>query len=281
MNKTVLITGCSSGIGRATAESFLEDEWTVYATARDTDDVTDLAEMGAATAELDVTDARDVERVVDRVIDDQGRIDCLVNNAGTGQFGPLEDVPTDALEDQFDVNLNGPHRLVREVLPHMRDREEGTIVNVSSAVGLLAVPGQGAYSASKFALEGYSDALRNEVADHGIEVVLVEPGPVATNFEARVADSRDRLERSGAYEQYYEMMEDRRDVDASETFGMEPARVGDVIKDAASVTDPDPRYPSGPSRGRVPTVDCSRVAGATACGRCSGNSPPSRHDRGP
>jgi NAD(P)-dependent dehydrogenase (short-subunit alcohol dehydrogenase family) len=245
MNKTVLITGCSSGIGRATAESFLEDEWTVYATARDTDDVTDLAEMGAATAELDVTDARDVERVVDRVVDDQGRIDCLVNNAGTGQFGPLEDVPTDALEDQFDVNLNGPHRLVREVLPHMRDREEGTIVNVSSAVGLVAVPGQGAYSASKFALEGYSDALRNEVADHGIEVVLVEPGPVATNFEARVADSRDRLERSGAYEQYYEMMEDRRDVDASETFGMEPARVGDVIKDAASVTDPDPRYPVG------------------------------------
>jgi len=245
MNKTVLITGCSSGIGRATAESFLDDEWTVYATARDTDDVTDLAEMGAATAELDVTDARDVERVVDRVLDDQGRIDCLVNNAGTGQFGPLEDVPTDALDDQFDVNLNGPHRLVREVLPHMRDREEGTIVNVSSAVGLLAVPGQGAYSASKFALEGYSDALRNEVADHGIEVVLVEPGPVATNFEARVADSRDRLERSGAYEQYYEMMEDRRDIDASETFGMEPGRVGDVIKDAASVTDPDPRYPVG------------------------------------
>jgi NAD(P)-dependent dehydrogenase (short-subunit alcohol dehydrogenase family) len=245
MDKTVLITGCSSGIGRATAEAFLDDEWTVYATARDEDDVADLAEAGCATAELDVTNAREVERVVDRVIDDQGRIDCLVNNAGTGQFGAIEDVPTGAVHDQFDVNLYGPHRLIRAVLPHMREREAGRIINVSSAVGLLATPGEGVYSASKHALEGLSDALRAEVDPYGVDVVLVEPGPVATEFEDRVERSRRNLERSGAYEDIYAVQDDRAAIDASATFGMAPEEVATVIKDAASVTDPDPRYPVG------------------------------------
>ncbi|MFW6017180.1 MAG: SDR family oxidoreductase [Halapricum sp.] len=245
MAKTVLITGSSSGIGRATAEAFLDDEWTVYATARDHADLTALSEAGCETAELDVTDAREVERVVDRIIDEQGRIDCLVNNAGTAQFGPLEDVPTDALGEQFDVNVYGPHRLIRAVLPHMRHREQGRIVNVSSVTGFLATPGEGAYSASKFALEGMSDALRNEVDQYGIEVVLVEPGPVATEFERRVEASRDRLERSGAYETIYEIQDDRAAIEASDTFGMPPEAVAATIRDAATVTDPDPRYPVG------------------------------------
>lgn len=245
MTKTVLITGCSSGIGRATAEAFLADEWTVYATARDEDDITDLGDGGCETAELDVTNAREVERVVDRIVDEQGRIDCLVNNAGTAQFGPLEDVPTGALDDQFDVNVYGPHRLIRAVLPHMRNREAGRIVNVSSVTGFLATPGEGAYSASKFALEGLSDALRNEVDQYGIEVVLVEPGPVATGFEQRVEASRDRLERSGAYEAVYGIQDDRAAIEASDTFGMPPEAVATTIKDAATVTNPDPRYPVG------------------------------------
>jgi len=245
MAKTVLITGCSSGIGRATAEAFLADEWTVYATARDEAELADLSEAGCETAELDVTNAREVERVVNRIVDEQGRIDCLVNNAGTAQFGPLEDVPTDALDDQFDVNVYGPHRLIRAVLPHMRDREAGRIINVSSVTGFLATPGEGAYSASKFALEGLSDALRNEVDQYGIEVVLIEPGPVATEFEQRVEASRDRLEESGAYEAIYGIQDDRAAIEASDTFGMAPEAVATTIKDAATVTDPDPRYPVG------------------------------------
>jgi len=240
-----LITGCSSGIGRASAERFLEEDWTVYATARDTDDIADLADAGAETATLDVTNARQVERVVDRVIDEQGRIDCLVNNAGTGQFGPVEDVPTDALHEQFDVNLYGPHRLTRAVLPHMREQEEGTIVNVSSLQGRLAAPGLGAYSASKFALEAMSDSLRAEVDPYGIDVVVVEPGVVETRFADRTDESRERLERSGAYDAVYEAQDDRRAIEYDELFGIPPEDVATVIYDAAAMTDPNPRYAVG------------------------------------
>ena len=182
--KTVLITGCSSGIGRATAYAFLEDDWRVYATARDTADIERLGEAGCDINTLDVTDPDDIERVVDRIVERDGRVDCLVNNAGYGQHGPIEDVPDDLLQRQFDVNLFGPHRLVRGVLPHMREREDGTIVNVSSVAGRLASPGMGAYSASKFAMEGYSDALRNEVAPHGVDVSVIQPGPVKTKFRS-------------------------------------------------------------------------------------------------
>ena len=143
--KTVLITGCSSGIGRATAEAFLDEGWEVYATARNPADVETLGDRGCTVATLNVTEDDDVVRVVDRIVDEQGRIDCLVNNAGYAQFGSLEDVPTDAVHRQFDVNVYGPHRLTRAVLPHMRRRREGTIVNVSSAAGRVAFPGGGAY----------------------------------------------------------------------------------------------------------------------------------------
>ena len=244
-DRTVLITGCSSGIGRASAERFLNEDWTVYATARDTDDIADLKDAGAATAKLDVTNARAVERVVDRIVDEQGQIDCLVNNAGYGQFGPVEDVPTDAVADQFDVNVYGPHRLTRAVLPHMREQEDGTIINVSSLYGRITTPGMGVYSASKFALEALSDALRAEVDPHGIDVVLVEPGVVETDFADTTDDSRDRLDASGAYEAIYEGQSDRRAIEYDGLFGIPPADVATVIYDAAAMTDPDPRYAVG------------------------------------
>ncbi|WP_158853408.1 SDR family NAD(P)-dependent oxidoreductase [Halorhabdus sp. CUG00001] len=244
-DRIALITGCSSGIGRASAERFLEEDWTVYATARDTGDLADLAEAGAETANLDVTNARAVERVVDRIVDEQGRIDCLVNNAGYGQFGPVEDVPTDVFHDQFDVNVYGPHRLTRAVLPHMRDREAGTIINVSSLYGRITTPGMGVYSASKFALEAMSDALRAEVDPHGIDVVLVEPGVVETDFADTAEATRERLEESGAYEAVYEGQDDRRAIEYDGLFGIPPEDVATAIFDAAAMTDPDPRYAIG------------------------------------
>jgi NAD(P)-dependent dehydrogenase (short-subunit alcohol dehydrogenase family) len=264
--KTVLITGCSSGIGRATALAFLEEDWRVYATARNPADVETLGEKGCRIATLDVTDPDDVDRVVDRVIDEEGHLSCLVNNAGYAQFGPVEDVPTGQVHRQFDVNLYGPHRLLRAALPHMRDQEAGTIVNVSSAAGRLSFPGGGIYAGSKFALEAMSDALRNEVDEYGVDVVLIEPGPVETSFtdraEAEVygdddpngdaadadgdaADDIPGIDRTGAYESFYELFADTKLVGGGGLGAIPPERVAEDIVDAASSTKPKARYQPG------------------------------------
>jgi NADP-dependent 3-hydroxy acid dehydrogenase YdfG len=245
MAKTVLITGASSGIGHATAEAFLDDDWRVWATARDTDDITDLADAGCETAQLDVTNARHCERVVESIVTEANRIDCLVNNAGYGQFGAVEDVPTTDLHDQFDVNLYGPHRLIREALPHMRARENGTIINVSSVAGRLSLPGQGVYSASKFALEGLSDALRAEVDGLGVDVVLVEPGPVETDFDSRASETLEDLDETGEYGWLYQAHEDSRLAGVQDGLSVTPGAVALTIRDAANTHDPKPRYPVG------------------------------------
>jgi NAD(P)-dependent dehydrogenase (short-subunit alcohol dehydrogenase family) len=244
--KTVLITGCSSGIGRATARAFLDEEWEVYATARNPADIETLGERGCDISTLDVTDADDVERVVSRIVDEHGRVDCLVNNAGYAQFGPVEDVPTEKVHQQFDVNVYGPHRLTRAVLPHMREQEEGTIVNVSSAAGRLSFPGGGVYCGSKFALEAMSDALRVEVDDLGINVVLVEPGPVDTSFQDRAAEEvDDGLDRSEAYASFYKAFDDADAVGGGGFWEESPERVAEDIVNAASATKPAARYPVG------------------------------------
>jgi len=246
MTKTVLITGCSSGIGRATAECFLEEEWSVWATARDEDDLADLAAAGCETLELDVTDGDRCEAVVEEVLAQDGRIDALVNNAGFAQYGPVEDVPTERVHAQFDVNLYGPHRLSRAVLPSMRQRGDGTIVNVSSLLGRVALPGNGVYSASKFALEAMSDALRAEVMEFGVDVVVVEPGPVDTAFEEQALDTLGFTRSSADYEWLYDAYEDATLLARSSPLALEPEDVATVVVDAASVTDSAPRYPVGP-----------------------------------
>ncbi|WP_267642552.1 SDR family oxidoreductase [Haloarchaeobius amylolyticus] len=243
--ETVLITGCSSGIGRETAKAFLDEDWQVYATARDTEAIADLADAGCKTAELDVTDRGQVERVVDRIVDEHGRIDCVVNNAGFAQMGPVEDVPTDKVHEQFDVNVYGPHRLIRAALPHMRESERGTIVNISSALGRITIPGSGIYSASKFAIESMSDALRGEVDQYDVDVVVVEPGPVETEFYDRADDELDDLPRSDAYGDLYEMYDDANTVSGGSPMSVTPTRVAETILNAASSTNPDPRYPVG------------------------------------
>ncbi|QLD88650.1 SDR family oxidoreductase [Natronomonas salina] len=244
-NRTVLITGCSSGIGRATAYAFLDEEWQVYATARNPADIEKLGDAGCDIGTIDVRDTGDVERVVDRILEEEGRIDALVNNAGYGQHGPLEDVDEDRFQKQFDVNVFGPHRLVREVLPHMREREDGTIVNVSSVAGRLAAPGMGAYAASKHAIEGYSDALRLEVEPFGVDVSVVQPGPVQSSFRDRVDDELGRLERTRDYEDLYEFQEDASLFGADSPIAVHPAEVAEAIVEASVTPDPDPRYVVG------------------------------------
>ncbi|ADB62708.1 short-chain dehydrogenase/reductase SDR (plasmid) [Haloterrigena turkmenica DSM 5511] len=242
-DSVVLITGSLSGIGHATARAFRARGWRVWATSRDPADVADLEARGCRTAALDVTDGDQIRTVVDRLLAADGRIDCLVNNAGFGQAGAVEDVPDERVRAQFDVNVYGPLRLVRAVLPHMRAQRSGTIVNVSSIMGRVSYPTRGVYAGSKHALEGITDALRNEVAGFGVDVVLVEPGAVDTGFDDRLRRTDESIDRTAAYERAYAAI-DRAQRRAGR-FATDPADVADVIATAATATDPDHRYVVG------------------------------------
>lgn len=239
---TALVTGCSGGIGRAAAEAFADEGWTVYATAREEGDLAALDEEFEAV-ELDVTDGAQCAAAVDRVLSERGHLDCLVNNAGFGQLGAVEDLRPHRLHRQMDVNLYGPHRLIREALPHMREAESGRIVNVSSFLAHVGVPGMGAYGASKAALDAMSEALRREVADFDVEVVLIEPGFVTTDFGDRAMDELAGLDESGAYDDLYGAYDDREFV--VEVAGDSPAAVADAVVHAATCSDPAPRVRVG------------------------------------
>jgi NAD(P)-dependent dehydrogenase (short-subunit alcohol dehydrogenase family) len=245
MVRTVLITGCSTGIGRATARRFLDAGWDVYATARDPDEIRDLKARGCRTAALDVTDDAQVRSVVDRVYEERGRLDCLVNNAGYGQFGAVEDVPLEAIVEQFDVNTFGPLRLVHAVLPRMRARGDGTIINVGAGAGGVTVPGLGIYTGSKFALESVSDALRQEVSPHGVDVAVVEPGYVATDFYDRALAEIESIEHTPAYADLYRVLDDIGIVQRGGPGINRSERVAEAIFEAATAERPDAVYRVG------------------------------------
>jgi NAD(P)-dependent dehydrogenase (short-subunit alcohol dehydrogenase family) len=205
---SVLITGCSTGIGRATAQLLAARGWHVFATARQLDSMADLAPGAITPLVLDVTDEASCREAVESVLQQAGRIDALVNNAGYGHTGPLEEIPLEDVRAQFEVNTFAPLRLAQLVIPAMRAQGGGRIVNVSSVMGRVTIPFLGLYNASKFALEAMSDALRIELAPWGIRVILVEPGSVRTPFYARISRYmartlenpeslyRDRVERA-------------------------------------------------------------------------------------
>ncbi|MCR6733846.1 MAG: SDR family NAD(P)-dependent oxidoreductase [Afipia sp.] len=183
-NGPVLITGCSSGVGFAAAKLFRAAGYETFATARDPAALEDLRALGCRVLALDVTDENARRAVVGVIERDHGAVGSLVNNAGYGQYGPLEEIPLDALRRQFETNVFGGFRLSQLVLPAMRSAGRGRIVNVSSVAGRVSSIGGGAYHASKFAIEALTDALRPEVEPFGIDVVNVLPGPIATRFEA-------------------------------------------------------------------------------------------------
>jgi NAD(P)-dependent dehydrogenase (short-subunit alcohol dehydrogenase family) len=190
-SKAVLITGCSSGIGHATAEHLAARGWTVYASARRTESIADLAERGCRTLSLDVTDEDSMRAAVTAVEDAEGAVGVLVNNAGYSQSGAIETLPVDRLRAQFETNVFGLVRLCQLVLPGMRRQGGGRIVNVSSMGGRLTFPGGGAYHGTKHAVEALSDALRFEVRGFGVDVVLIEPGLIKTRFGETAAGSID------------------------------------------------------------------------------------------
>ena len=244
--QVILVTGCSSGIGRATAIEAAARGHRVFASGRRLPDLADLAVRGIDTLAIDVTDEVSVTRGVAAVLSAAGRIDALVNNAGFGQYGAIEDVSESEWRRQFDVNLFGTLSVLRAVLPAMRDARGGTIVNVSSVAGKVSIPFAGPYCASKHALEAVSDALRVEVAPWKIRVVVIEPGPIGTRFGERTREATARiLGTPGPYSSFYANAERASEKDFQRG-KRSPELVARVIARAIESRRPRTRYRVAP-----------------------------------
>lgn len=238
-----LVTGGSSGIGRATALLLARSGYRVFATVRSAakgDALrADAAGLPVEILQLDLVDEAGAHAVVQEVLRRAGRIDVLVNNAGYAKLGAVEDLPRDDLRHQFEVNVFGAMQLAREVVPTMRAQRAGRIVNVSSLAGKMSVPFMGAYCASKYALEAFSDALRTELKPAGIRVALVEPGPVATNFNHLARnESHLILQAPSVFHATYERMR----LQGAERWSASPERVARVIRRCIEASRPRARY---------------------------------------
>ncbi|WP_101261749.1 oxidoreductase [Labilibaculum filiforme] len=200
MNKEiVLITGASSGIGKATALLLLQKGYIVYATAPELFGMTDLQEKGAKIMQLDITNSENCKRIVDYIYKESKSIDILVNNAGYGLYGAIEDVSIEDARQQFEVHLFGLIQLTQMVLPKMRDNRKGRIINISSILGRMTLPMGGWYHASKYALEGISDCLRQEVKPFGIKVILINPGAIESEWANLALSKANENSKNTAY----------------------------------------------------------------------------------
>ena len=243
--RSILITGCSSGIGQEVANGLRERGWRVFATARQAADVERLSRAGLESLPLDVTDSGSIRSAVTRVLERTGGgLDALFNNAGYGQPGAVEDLSRTVLRAQFETNLFGAHELTCAVLPAMRRQGHGRIVQHSSVLGLVALPYRGAYNASKFALEGLTDTLRQELAGSGIRVCLIETGPVRSRFRANaLAMFQRHIDRAhSAHRAVYPAVERRLASVADDPFTQDPQAVLRKVVHALESPRPKPRY---------------------------------------
>jgi NAD(P)-dependent dehydrogenase (short-subunit alcohol dehydrogenase family) len=242
--RVALVTGASSGIGEAAAHELLAAGFTVYGTSRRA--VPGEERDGVVFLPLDVTDNQSAARAVREVLERSGRIDVLVNNAGLGVAGAAEESSIEQARALFDTNLFGAMRMTRAVLPQMREQGSGRVINLSSVLGLVPAPFGALYSASKHAIEGYSESVDHEVREHGVRVLLVEPAYTRTSFDANSIPADQPLTVYARRRQVFDglIAEAIRD-------GDEPSVVGQVI--VAAATDPRPklRYPAGPLARRV------------------------------
>jgi short-subunit dehydrogenase len=245
-SKAVLITGCSSGIGHATAELLAARNWTVYATARRPETLADLEQKGCSTLALDVNNEESMVAAVKAVTDAHGAVGVLINNAGYSQSGAVESVPVDQARAQFETNVFGLLRMCQLVLPGMREQGWGKIVNISSMGGRLTFPGGGLYHATKYAVEALSDALRFEVRGFGVDVIVVEPGLIVTRFGEVAASSVHEAADGGAYADF-----NRKVAEVTEgaykgpmaKLGAGPEAVAKKIAAALESRRPKARYP--------------------------------------
>ena len=248
--KVILITGASSGIGKATALQLIKEGHTVYGAARRVEQMKDLEEAGGYAIKMDVLEEDQMKSGVDQIIEKEGRIDVLVNNAGYAIYGSIEDITIDEARRQFEVNIFGLARLTQLVLPHMRDKKSGTIINISSVGGKIFTPLGAWYHATKHALEGWSDCLRMEVEQFGIDVVIIEPGAIKTEFMDVM--NQPMLDRSanGPYEALAKAL-DKAGKEAYTKKGRHsgPEVIARTISQSIAARKPKTRYVSGAMAG--------------------------------
>ena len=250
----ILITGCSTGIGRETARHLASRGHRVFATARKLEAIEDLKEAGCETLVCDVNDEASMTACVREVEGAQGAVGALVNNAGYSQSGAVETVPIESVRRQFETNVFGLMRMCQLVLPKMRERGEGRIVNVSSMGGKLVFPGGGVYHATKHAVEALSDALRWEVQQFGVDVVIIEPGLIKTDFATTAVGSISETDTEGPYSKFNHMVGK---VTAgaytgpTAKLGGGPDTVARKIEKAITARRPRTRYKVTPSAGLI------------------------------
>lgn len=243
--KVALVTGASSGIGEATAKQLREAGHIVYAAARRVERMQHLTASGIHVLAMDVTDEETMQAGIDRIVTEQGRIDILVNNAGYGSYGALEDVPMEEARRQFEVNVFGAARLAQLVLPHMRRQRSGTIVNVTSMGGKIYTPLGSWYHATKYALEAISDCLRLEVAPFGIDVVVIEPGGIRTEWPGIAADNVRAVSGDGPYAAQGDAVATSLTSDLSARYSSPPELIARTVAKAVRARRPRTRYAVG------------------------------------
>lgn len=250
ISRAVLVTGCSSGIGRSTALLFARRGWTVYATARRLETIEDLAKTGCRLLQLDVTDAESASAAVGAVVRQEGAIGVLVNNAGVSELGATETLSIERVQRVFEANVLGMLRMTQLALPGMRAQRWGRIVTIGSMNGRWIMPGFGAYAASKHAVEAFSDALRFEVRPFGIDVSLIAPGLVRTRFGEAAADRREAGSVDGAYDDFLDRVSHSTrtwDAGMRARIACDPQDVAERVLRAAASGKPRVRYRVAPS----------------------------------
>ncbi|MEO1052761.1 MAG: oxidoreductase [Bacteroidota bacterium] len=246
MKKIVLITGASSGIGKETAIQLIKEGHIVYGAARRVDKMKDLEAAGGHAIGMDVTDDKSITTGVQQIIDEHGHIDVLVNNAGYAIYGSVEETSIDEARRQFEVNIFGLARLTQLVLPYMRERRSGTIINISSMGGKVYFPLGAWYHGTKHALEGWSDSLRLELRSFGVNVVIVEPGAIKTEFgDVMIAPMIERSGK-GPYGKLAKALEKGiTDAYSKPNASSPPSVIANVISKAIKAKKPKTRYVAG------------------------------------
>ena len=243
--KTALVTGASSGIGESTVEQLLAAGATVYAAARRVEKMSDLQKKGAHLIKMDVTDEASMTAGINAILEKESSIDILVNNAGYGSYGAVEDVPIDEARRQFEVNIFGLARLTQLVLPKMRQNRYGKIVNISSMGGKIYTPFGAWYHATKHALEGFSDCLRIETAPFDVDVIIIEPGGIATPWGIIAAENLKKTSGSGAYAEAANKAADQTVEMYSGGQLSPPSLIAKTIVKAVTANRPRTRYATG------------------------------------